>query len=468
MNSLFQSNAIFPRGFQLFAVIVAFLFAFVPLSHAREKFLDIQELTTQSGLTFWLVEDHSIPVIALNFAFENAGSKYDALEKQGLTRLASNTMDEGAGDILSEEFQGLLRTQSISLGFSAGRDTFGGSIYSRTSTMDKAAALMKEALTQPRFDEAPLQRMKDSNLARIRSSQSDPQWIAARFANDIMFEGHPYALNSGGTLSTLPAITPDDLRKFVQTRLAKDVLEIAIVGDVTPEQAKTYVENIFGSLPPVQTMSQQARDFTLQNLGQAYVYDLDIPQSIVMGFLPALSRTDPDYYAFQVMNQILGAGGFGSRLTEEVREKRGLTYGIGTYLTQMEHIDYLTLSSSTANENAGEMIALAKAEMQKMADTLVSEDERKKAIDYINGSLPLTLSSTSNISSLLMGMQSDDLPIDYLDKRAAGFNAVTVEDIQRVAKKYLKPDEMGLIIIGKPENIEIENVTNLSTLPNVE
>lgn len=440
----------------------------VHMAVAREKFLDIQELTTESGLSFWLVEDHSIPVISLDFAFNNAGAKYDTVEKQGLSRLASNTMDEGAGDLTSEDFQGLLRTKSISLSFSSSRDMFGGSIYSRTSTFEQAVELMNLALTSPRFDEDPVQRMKEANLARIRSSVSDPQWIAARLSNDVIFEEHPYALNSGGTLSTLPSITPDDLRHFVKTRLAKDVLQIAIVGDVTPEQAKTYIDLIFSGLPETQSLQGATEDFVLQNQGKEYLYELDIPQSIVLGYLPALPRTDEDYYAFQVMNQILGAGGFGSRLTEEVREKRGLTYGIGTYLSQMEHVNYLTLSSSTENKNAGKMIELSKAEMQKMANEAVSVDERQKAIDYINGSLPLTLSSTKNISSLLLGMQLDDLPIDYLDNRAEKFKAVTIEDIQQTAQKYLKPDNMSLVIVGKPEGLEEETIIKLTDVPNVE
>lgn len=441
----------------------------VPLQvHAREKFLDIQEHQTESGLKFWLVEDHSIPVIALDFAFENAGAKHDPQDKQGLAKLASNTMDEGAGELTSSDFQGELRKQSISLGFSSGRDTFGGSLKTRTSTKDRAAELLHLALTSPVFEEADVQRMKDANIARIRSSLSDPEWIAARLTNEVIFEGHSYALNSGGTISTLQALTKEDLQTFVKERLAKDVLNISIVGDVTAEEAKVLVEKIFSSLPETQSLSTQTEDFELTNQGTTYLYETDIPQSIVDAYLPALPRTDPDYYAFQVMNQILGAGGFGSRLTEEIREKRGLTYGIYTYLTQMEHINFLTLSSSTANQNAAEMIKLAEAEFMKMATDPVSDQELQNAVSYINGSLPLTLSSTSNISSLLLGMQLDDLPIDYMDTRAEKFEAVTKEDIQRTAQKYLVPEKMVYVIVGKPEGLNEDNVTRLSDIPNVE
>ncbi len=449
------------------ALLCTVIICLLSPAQARDKFLDIHEYKTASGIPFWLVEDHSIPVIALDFAFDNAGAKHDSAKKQGLSRLASNTMDEGAGDLPAAEFQGALRRHSISLGFSSGRDTFGGSLKTRTTTKDKAAELLHLALTAPRFEKADVQRMIDANLARIRSSQSDPEWIAARLSNDIVFKDHPYALNSGGTLSTLPNINSADLKNFVTTRLTKNVLKIAIVGDITPADAKLYIDGIFGTLPQTQKITAEIPDFTIQNGGQTYLHNIDIPQSIVLGYLPALPRTDPDYYTYQVMNQILGAGGFGSRLTEEIREKRGLTYGIYSYLSQMEHTNFLTLSASTANESAHDMLALAKAEFAKMGTEPVSAEEREKAIAYINGSLPLTLSSTGNISSLILGMQLDNLPIDYLDQRADAFEAVTIEDIQSVAQKYLDTTNMTFIIVGQPKGFENDSITELTDIPNV-
>lgn len=307
-------------------------------------------------------------------------------------------------------------------------------------------------------------------MARIRSSLSDPEWIAARFANDLAFEGHPYAQNSGGTLTTLANITSDDLREFVKTRLARKTLKISVVGDITAEEAATMIDNIFSSLPATQSTPGQINDISLRHDGQTFLYSMDIPQTIAQGMLPGISRENPDYYAFVVMNQILGAGGFGSRLTEEIREKRGLTYGIDTSLTEMTHVDVLTLSVATENKNVGEVLKLASLEIQKMASEEVSNTELANAVSYINGSLPLTLSSTSNIAGLLLGMQLDNLPADYLDKRAARFNAVTKADIQRVASKYLKPDTMTTILVGQPvlSEEDIKNVKTLTTIPNVE
>ncbi|MCB9963876.1 MAG: insulinase family protein [Rhodospirillales bacterium] len=453
-------------------VLLVCLISNISLSPAqaapRTKFLDIQSHTTDKGLSFWLVEDHSLPIVALEFAFDGAGAALDPADKQGLSRLASNTMDEGAGDLSAEAFQNELRTQSISLSFSSSRDTFGGSLKTRATTLEQAEELLHLALTQPRFEDKDIQRMKDANIARIRESLSDPEWIAARFVNDLAFAGHPYALNSGGTLSTLQALSSKDLKAFVTTRLARKNLKIALVGDLSVAQASALVDKVFGGLPEAPATTTSVADLTLQHSGQTYLYDLDIPQTVIQGVLPALNRKDPDYYAFQVMNQILGAGGFGSRLTEEIREKRGLTYGIYTYLTQMTHVDYLTLGVSTANENAGEVLRLAATELSKMATSDVSEKELSEAISYINGSLPLTLTSTSNIAELLLGMQLDDLPVDYLDHRAAHFDAVTAADVRRVAQKYLKPESMMTMIVGAPTRLTEKNVTKLSVLPNVQ
>lgn len=449
--------------------IICLLCLIMPVSAqaaGRDKFLEIQTVHTQSGLSAWLVEDHSVPIIAIEFAFEGAGAAHDPADKQGLSQLASNTMDEGADDLDSEAFQGTLLKDSISLSFSSGRDHYAGSLKTRTVTKDTAFSLLQKSLTAPRFDQDPLARMKESNLARIKSSLSDPEWINARLFNDKVFAGHPYALNSGGTLTTLPKLGRGDLKNFVKTRLARNNLKIAMTGDITKDEAARVIEQIFAALPEKAELGAVA-DLTPQHPGQRFLYETDIPQTIIQAAMPAMPRAHPDYYPFQVMNQILGASGFGSRLTEELREKRGLTYGIYTSLQNMEHTNFLQLYLSTANENAGEALKLLKSEMVRMADTDVSEAELKDAVSYINGSLPLTLSSTSSIAGLLLGVQLDHLGIDYLDQRADAFNAVRIEDVRRVAKTYLKPDLMTVIMTGQPQGLD-HDTTKLTELPNVE
>tara|TARA_R110001592_G_scaffold3525_35_gene20285 strand:- start:3077 stop:4444 length:1368 start_codon:yes stop_codon:yes gene_type:complete len=429
----------------------------------QSKFLNIQNVTTPTNITAWLVEDHSIPVIAMAYSFRGAGSKNDPAGKQGLARLASNTMDEGAGDITSQIFQKTLRDNSISLSFSASRDNFGGGLKTLSANKEIAFNLLKLALTKPRFDQDPVDRMRESNKSRIKSSLSNPRWIAARIQNDRIFENHPYALNSGGTLSSLDAITPDDLRGFHKT-LGKNELVIGVAGDINAEELKAVLDDVFGSMPDVTVKA--AEKSPLQNAGKTYLYKQDIPQSVIEISQAGISRQDKGYYAAHIMNFILGESGFGSRLMEEIREKRGLTYGVYSYFRQYDEADVLHVSTSTVNKSVPEMRSLINQEWQKMQDTPVSEQEITDAKSYLIGSLPLSLTSTGSIAGVLLSLQLDHLPIDYLDQRAAQLNAVQISDIQAIAKRLLNKDSMTTVIVGNPE--EIENVNIITDLPNVE
>ena len=448
--------------------VLLIIFLLLPFSTSAEegkknKFLDIQVVSDKTNnITAWLVEDHSIPVIAMSFSFRGAGAKNDPSDKQGLARLTSNTMDEGAGELTSQEFQKTLRDLSISLSFSAGRDNFSGGLKTLSQNKEKAFELLKLALTKPRFDEEPVGRMRDSNKSRIKSSLSNPRWIAARLQNDRLFEGHSYAMNSGGTLSSLDKITPDDLREFHKT-LGKNQLVIGVAGDINAEELEKIINNIFGDLPDIETKTTEK--YPLKNAGKTYIYKRDIPQSIIAMAQAGISRDDKDYYAATLMNFILGESGFGSRLMEEIREKRGLTYGIYSYFRRYDEADTLNASTSTKNKNVKEMISLIHKEWEKMKSEPVSEEEINDAKSYIIGSLPLSLTSTDSIAGILLSLQLEHLPIDYLDMRAEKIKAVKINDILNVSKRILDKDSITTVIVGAPEGIEADIITDI---PNVE
>lgn len=236
-------------------------------AQAADKILDIQEVASETGISAWLAEDHSLPVIALTFTFLDSGTALDPQEKQGLVRMLSNTMDEGAGDLDSQSFQKALSDHSITLVFSAGRDGFGGDLKTLTRNKDKAFELLRLALTAPRFDDEPVARMRAANMARIRSSLSDPEWVSARILNDRMFESHPYAMNSGGSLTSLAAITTADLKRFHKTFLTRDRLLIAAAGDITADELKTRLDAVFGALPAAAPKDAQVEAAAIQNPG---------------------------------------------------------------------------------------------------------------------------------------------------------------------------------------------------------
>ena len=449
--------------------VLCLLFFCAPAAQAAERFLNIQEVMSPSGITAWLVEDHSLPVISLQFAFKNAGAALDPPGKQGLSQLASNTMDEGAGPYDSQAFQKTLADNSISFRFFSTRDNFGASFKTLTRHRDLGFDLVRLALTQPRFDADPVARMKAANMARLRSSLSDPEWIATRILYDTAFAGHPYALNAGGTLTSLEALTADDLKQFAKTRLDRDRLLVAVTGDISAHDLKAALDKIFGGLPATAVLPA-IPDHTVQNGGKTFLHEMNIPQTLIQVMQPGIGRKDPDYYAAVVMNYILGGGGFGSRLTDSIREKRGLAYGVYTSLIELDHLKAIEMSTSTKNDTAGELMTLAQQEWRAMRDTPISAAELQNAKDYLIGSMPLSLVSTSAIAGLMMDMRTDGLPLDYLDRYSDNINAVTVDDVQCVAKRLLDPDRLTIVAVGKPKGIEAANrsVNRVGKLPNVE
>lgn len=435
----------------------------------KDKFLDIRVVESAGGVTAWLVEDHNLPVIAMSFAFTGAGAARDPADKQGLSLLVSNTMDEGAGPYDSQQFQKLLTDHAISLSFGSGRDNFSGSVKTLTRHKDLAFDLLKLALTQPRFDAEAVERMRAANMARVRNAVGDPDWIAARIMNDTAFAGHPYALNSGGTLTTLAAITPDDLRQWTKERLGRDRLLVAVTGDIDAPALRKILDEVFGALPaktPVPAHDAAIPALTVRNGGTHTHYDMDIPQTIMQAMQEGIGRADPDYYAAAIMDFILGGSGFGSRLTEEIREKRGLTYGIGTGFYQLDHVQAYSVSTSTRNESAAEVWGLIRAAWKQMRDNDVSESELADAKSYLVGSLPLALSSSDAIAGLMLGLRLEGLPLDYLDRRAAKIEAVTAADVRRVAERLLTPDGMTLVTVGRPADMTPTRI--VTELPHVD
>jgi len=446
-------------------VLILVLIALPFKAFAAGEFLDIKEIESKGGIKAWLVEDHSIPVVSLHFSFLGAGSAQDPADKQGLAQLASNTMDEGAGELDDLAFQKRLRDLAITLRYSSGRDHFSGHVKTLTRNKDEAFRLLRLSLTQPRFDKAPVARMREANQSRIRRSLADPDWKAARLMNDVAYAGHPYALNSGGTLSTLEAITPQDLKGFVKERLARGNLVVSAAGDITAEALSALLDEIFGALPE-RAQLEDVADLTLQNQGKTYLYEQDVPQSVISIQQPGIAKDDPDYFTAQVLNQILGASGFGSRLMKEVREERGLTYGIYSSLYNLDHINTLSVSTSTKNESAGEVLGLVAQEFEMLRKEPVSDKELADAQSYLIGALPLALTSTDKISGLLLSLQQSDLPIDYFDKRQQGIEATSKEDILRVAKDLLDPAAFVTVLVGKPEGVTPDQ--KVEALPNVE
>jgi zinc protease len=361
-------------------------------------------------------------------------------------------LDEGAGPHESSAFQKQLEDNSITMRFRAALDAFTGSLYTLNRTRDKAAELLNLALTRPRFDAEPLARVRGQILAEAERETERPRNIADQVWHKTTFGDHPYARDIDSTRRSIADIGADDLKAFVGRRFARDNLVVGVVGDIAPDELSALLDRIFGDLP-ANAASWRVPEARIGNAGKVVVVDRRIPQTVVQFGQAGLPMSDPDYYAAMVMNYILGGGGLTTRLADEVREKRGLAYSIYTRLVNYDRAGVLMGWVATRNERVRETIDIVRAEWKRMAATPITEKELADAKAYLTGSYFTRLNSTQRIARLLLGLQLDHLGRDYLTRRNALINAVTVADVSRAARRLLRPDELTFIMVGRPEGM---------------
>lgn len=436
-----------------FRLIVAALVLSVMQAVSAHAF-EIEEVTSPGGIKAWLVSDSTIPMIAMNFSFKG-GTVTDPKDKPGRAYFLSGMLDEGAADLPSEAFQERMATLAARMSFDADRENFEGSFQTLTENRDEAFDLLRKAITEPRFDEVPMDKVRGQILIGIKADSENPSRISSKALLNTILGEHPYASEQKGTAESIAAMQPDDLREAWKAMFARDRLQVAVVGDIKADELARLLDKVFGGLPEAAGPLSVA-DVQLPEEGSITLVERDIPQSVMTFSMPGLLRSDPDFITAYVMNFVLGDGGFGSRLMEEIREKRGLTYGIYTGLVTWNNGGLLIGSVSTQNGRAGETLDVLRAELVKMAEKGPTQAELDEAKTYLTGSYPLRFDSSSKIAQQLLGIQQENLGIDYIKKRNDLINAVTVEDAKRVAARLIKPEALTISIVGRPEGIPLK------------
>lgn len=430
----------------------AFIALFLLLAAASPAAaIEVQRVVSPGGIEAWLVEDHSNPIISLDMTFRG-GAALDPVGKEGLANLVSGLIDEGAGDLDSQAFQGRLQDLSIGLSFSTGLDTFSGDLKTLTENRDTAFELLRLALNEARFDEEPIARIRSQILAGLARDSENPRVIVRRTLNKVLFPEHAYGRPASGTTESVTGLTVEDLRRFTAERFARDVLVVGVVGDITAKDLARLLDETFLGLPAT-AAPVDLTDTTPSGKGGVVVVEKDLPQSVVVFGHEGIERADPDYYTAYVVNYILGGGGFSSRLYKEIREKRGLAYSVYTYLNPLDRAALVVGGVATQNERVSESLDLIRAEWRRMAEDGPSEEELRDAKIYLTGSFPLRFSSSGRISGMLIGMQLNHLGIDYLDRRNALIEAVTLDDARRVARRLYDADKLTVIVVGRPEGV---------------
>lgn len=437
---------VYPMKIQaaLTVFLVLLIFAVQPASRALA--VEIQTIVSDKGIKALLVEDYTVPLVALSFAFKG-GATQDAENKAGTAQLLTNMLDEGAADINSQAFQEKLDDNGMNYGFEASLDEFSGNIKTLKSSADGAYELLRLMLNEPRFDAEPIERMKAARLNRLKAQETDPQAIAGKAFREAVFDGHPYERPVEGTAETLISITKEDLENYRKRVFARDNLVVGVVGAISPDELKTALDKIFGDLPEKSNLKPV--DEIKVKTGENVAIDFNTPQTNIRMALPGIKRDDPDFYAGYLVNYILGGGSFSSRLYNEVREKRGLAYGVYSYLGTYNHAGIVGAGTATSAATTQQAVDLIKGEIERMAKEGPTEEELRKAKDYIIGAYAISnLDTSGKIAGVLVAIQTSDLGIDYIDKRRDYIEAVTIKDARRVAAELLdgKPT---VITVGK-------------------
>jgi len=413
----------------------------------------VKSITSPGGLSAWVLEEPAIPFTALNLMF-SGGAALDPPDKRGAAFLMTGLLEEGAGDLDSQAFAAEIEALSASFSFDVSDDTLSVSVRFLTENRTETLALLKAALTQPRFDPDAIERVRQQVLSILATKAQDPTDTAQRVWTEQAFGDHAYGTSYQGTESSITALTSADLLAAHQNLLVRDTLSISAVGDITAEDLGPILDDLLGDLPAGSALETAPLQLDIPT--GLTVVDMPTPQSVAIFGHAGIDRNHPDFFAAFILNTILGGQGIESRLTAEVREKRGLTYGISTVLISKDQANVMLGQVASANDRINATIEVIRNEWRKLARDGVTAEELQAAQTYLTGAYPLRFDGNAQISRILVGMQRTGLGLDYINTRNAKINAVTLSEINQVAAQLLKPEALNFVVAGQPTGLKEE------------
>lgn len=423
----------------LFAIV--FFVGALGLAQAFE----IQKVTSPKGVDALLVEDYTLPIISVSFSFKG-GTTQDIEGREGNVRLMTALLDEGSGELDSAEFRSILEENGIELGFSSSVESISGRMRTLVSEKDRAFDMLRLALTEPRFDDEAIERIRNAIRLGIMRSKTNPQSVLRRTTRETLFAAHPYGRSLSGTENSIDTITRDDIADMHKKLLARDNLVVGVVGAIGSTELSRLLDEVFSELPDKANLEPISEVQPV--LGKSIALEMPAPNASIALVYKGLLRSSPDFFAAHLMNHILGGGTFSSRLYAEIREKRGLAYGVWSSLATYNHAAYLSVGTSTRADNQEETLKLLRSELAKMASNGVTDSELEAAKKFVTGSYAINnLDTSGKIARVLVAIQVQNLGIDYIDRRRNLIAAVTKEDVARVARELLavKPTQ---VVVG--------------------
>jgi zinc protease len=438
---------------QIGLLVAACLAMTVWISAPARAAAKIQHLISPGGIEAWFVQDATVPIVAMEFAM-SGGAAQDPDGKSGVANMVADLIDEGSGDLDSRTFHERLERRAIELNFSVSRDFFRGSLRMLRDDKDEAFDLLRMSLSSPHFDGADVERIRTQVLSGLKRETSNPSALASRKFLELAYGDHPYGRPTNGNLQSVPRITVADLKDYVGRVLTRERLKIAVVGDIDAASLGRLLDQTFGGLPARSSLAPVPDIDAAQPPQRAFI-PLDVPQTVVTFGGPGIKRSDPDFMPAFVVNHILGGGSLSSRLYREVREKRGLAYSVYESLLWMDHSAMFVGNTGTRADRAGETVDAVTSEVRRIAEEGPTKQELDEAKSYLKGSRMLSLDTSAKLAGALLQYQLDHLPIDYIERRNALVDAVTLEDAKRAAQR-LWGHGLLTVVVGRASQTATE------------
>ena len=409
----------------------------------------VQEVVSGCGVRALLITERSVPFLSLAL-YARGGAATDPTGLSGAAYMAAGLLDEGAGPYDSKGFRQELEDHAIRLSFDVDRDGFSGDLKTLTQNREHAFELLRLAVCEPRFDEEPVERIRSQILVEIRRRETEPDYLASRAWFQAAFGDHAYGRPTRGAADSIAAIPTDTLREVARRQLTRNELLVGVAGDIEADELAALLDRTFGELPAEAELEATAA--VAPQVGDTNVTRLAIPQSVVIFGHAGIARHDPDYYAAYTVNHILGGGGFSSRLMEEVREKRGLAYGVSSQLYDLEASPLWLGSVATSNERVAQSLSLVRSEVARMAVGEIEPADLADAKTYLTGSFPLRLTTNDQTAKMLVNMLVHELGTDFLERRNEHIEAVDLDAARRTANR-LFTGELLVSVVGSPEGL---------------
>lgn len=443
------------KRFGLLIKTVVLIAVFVCMAPMGSYALDASRKELENGLVVLHAGRTNLPMVVVNLLIK-ASPLDEPADKAGLASMVASMVTEGTKKRTSKEISDAIEFVGGSLGASATEDNTVLSLTVLKKDIEKGFDLFSDVLLNPQFPEEELTRKKVLVKGSLKQKEEDPEYLAEKAFGETVYGDNPYGRPVPGTQEGIDAISRDDLRAFHSAYYVPNNSILAVVGDLTEKELDALIEKYLASWQRRDMPPRKAYGIEEQEGVKTIRIDRDLTQAnIVLGH-PGIGRLDPDYYAVSVMNYILGGGGFSSRLMQKIRDEMGLTYGIFSYFDAKKYGGTFEVSVQTKNDAANTVVEEILKGMKRMRSELVSEDELKDAISYLTGSYPRRLETMSKVAGFLSAVEFLGLGLDYDKQYIELIKKITREDVLRVAKKYLHPDNYVLVVVADQKRAKVK------------